>query len=268
MSTAPASPLATPEPWDLVSEAYAADVVPIFEQYASDALTQLAVGPGTKVLDVATGPGTLAMLAARLGARVDALDFAPEMVARLSARLEQEGRSGVTPVVGDGMALPYADRSFDAVFAMFGVMFYRDRARGLAELGRVVVPGGRVLIATWVPMDRVPFLHTAMQALADLTKGPAPAPALADPADCIAELSAAGLSDVTVREVTHGFDYPSTREAWAGFRRTCAPLALMSDKLGAAFEPMAARILDRLVERFGEGAHRVDMTALFTSGVR
>jgi 2-polyprenyl-3-methyl-5-hydroxy-6-metoxy-1,4-benzoquinol methylase len=63
-STPPASPLASPHPWNLVAADYTAEVVPIFVQYARDALRLAALPPGAEILDVAAGPGTLAFEAA------------------------------------------------------------------------------------------------------------------------------------------------------------------------------------------------------------
>src|SRR5687768_15750521 len=101
-AAAPPSPLATPEPWDLVSGAYAEEIVPQFELFAADALRLADVKAGSKVLDVACGPGTLSLLAAGRGAKVDAIDFSPGMVERLRARLAQQKIDGVTVQVGDG----------------------------------------------------------------------------------------------------------------------------------------------------------------------
>lgn len=69
------NPMATPLPWDLVSSAYAAEIVPSFEAYARDALRFAAVPAGQPIVDVACGPGTLAFLAAERGHPVSALDF-------------------------------------------------------------------------------------------------------------------------------------------------------------------------------------------------
>src|SRR4051812_2249152 len=71
------SPMGTPLPWNLVASAYANEIVPIFEQYASDALRLAAPSPGSRILDVACGPGTLSAVAAARGHQVDALDFSP-----------------------------------------------------------------------------------------------------------------------------------------------------------------------------------------------
>src|SRR5687768_8703234 len=107
------SPLATPMPWDMVADAYTAEIVPLFERYAEDALAMAGVPDGGRVLDVACGPGTLALLAAPRAGHVDAIDFSPAMVDRLRARIAATGVTNVTAQVGDGQALPFADASYD-----------------------------------------------------------------------------------------------------------------------------------------------------------
>ncbi|MEO7093780.1 MAG: class I SAM-dependent methyltransferase, partial [Polyangiales bacterium] len=100
------NPMASPVPWDLVSSAYAAEVVPSFEPYARDALRLAAVPAGAPIVDVACGPGTLAFLAAEAGHPVEALDFSPAMIERLEARKATLGAATVHARVGDGQALP------------------------------------------------------------------------------------------------------------------------------------------------------------------
>src|SRR6185436_8525892 len=148
---APASPLASSGPWDLVSSAYAEELVPQLSPYAEDALRLAGVADGARVLDVACGPGTLAMLAARRGARVDALDFAAGMIDQLRSAIARDSIEGVTARIGDGQALPFDGGTYDAAFSMFGLMFFPDRARGFAELRRCLKDGGVAVVSSWLP---------------------------------------------------------------------------------------------------------------------
>src|SRR5215468_5310247 len=94
------NPLAQPAVWNLVAEAYVAENVAHFERYAEDAWRLAAPPPQARVVDVATGPGTLALLAARRGAHVAAIDFAADMIAELKRRLG--GITSIEARVGDG----------------------------------------------------------------------------------------------------------------------------------------------------------------------
>ncbi|HET8754962.1 MAG TPA: class I SAM-dependent methyltransferase [Solirubrobacteraceae bacterium] len=99
------------------------------------------VGPGTRALDVATGTGDLAIALARRGGDVVGSDFSEGMLERARAK---------SPAVhweqANALALPYGDDAFDAATVGFGARNFSDLPRGLAEMARVVRPGGRVVI--------------------------------------------------------------------------------------------------------------------------
>jgi demethylmenaquinone methyltransferase / 2-methoxy-6-polyprenyl-1,4-benzoquinol methylase len=97
------------------------------------------VRPGDAVLDACCGTGDLAIAAERAGGRVTGLDFSEQMLVR--ARRKSES---VEWVLGDVTALPFDDSSFDAVTVGFGIRNVPDLDVGLAELARVLRPGGRV----------------------------------------------------------------------------------------------------------------------------
>ncbi|WP_437878131.1 class I SAM-dependent methyltransferase [Sorangium sp. So ce513] len=268
--TQPASPLATPVAWDMVAADYVVDLVPHFEKYAAEALRLADIGPGARVLDVAAGPGTLSLLAAR-EARVTAVDFAPAMVERLRERAARAGLT-VDARVGDGMALPFDEGSFDAAFSMFGLIFFPDRDRGFRELFRVLRPGGRAVVASWTPMDRAPIIADLFSAIREelpgLPFGEGKAP-LGDAGELRAEMEAAGFRDVAVHEVEHAIEAPSTEELWGSMVRSNAPLVLLRDKLGAArWDEVGQAIFARLRARFGDGPQRLSMVANLGAGTR
>jgi demethylmenaquinone methyltransferase/2-methoxy-6-polyprenyl-1,4-benzoquinol methylase len=103
-----------------------------------------AVGPGDRALDVAAGTGDLAIeLARRTGPSgvVVGSDFSEGMLDRARGK-----SSAVRWEWADAMALPYADGEFDAATVGFGARNFGDLDRGLAEMARVVRPGGRVVV--------------------------------------------------------------------------------------------------------------------------
>lgn len=111
------------------------------------------VGPGSRVLDVASGTGDLAIeLAGRVspGGEVVGSDFSENMLS--IARAKAAKRFGSADTVkprfewADALDLPYPDDSFDAATVGFGARNFSDLQRGLAELTRVVRPGGRVVV--------------------------------------------------------------------------------------------------------------------------
>jgi demethylmenaquinone methyltransferase/2-methoxy-6-polyprenyl-1,4-benzoquinol methylase len=100
-----------------------------------------AVGPGSKVLDVATGTGDLAIEAASRGAEVTGSDFSEGMLERARVKAPQ-----ITFEQGDALALTYADDVFDAATVGFGARNFADLEQGLREMTRVVRPGGKVVV--------------------------------------------------------------------------------------------------------------------------
>jgi demethylmenaquinone methyltransferase/2-methoxy-6-polyprenyl-1,4-benzoquinol methylase len=132
----------------------------LHRRWRAQAVELAAVGPGSHVLDVATGTGDLALELARRvapGGGVVGSDFAPAMLARARAKAGQA--AGLRPrfELGDALALPYGDASFDAATAAFGVRNFQDLGAGLAEMARVVRPGGRVVVLEITTPTRAPL---------------------------------------------------------------------------------------------------------------
>lgn len=120
------------------------------------------VGPGSRVLDVATGTGDLALELARRvapGGEVVGSDFSEAMLDRARIKAERVEPAGVRPRFewADATALPYGDDSFDAATVGFGARNFDDLGRGLAEMARVVKPGGRVVVLEITTPTRPPL---------------------------------------------------------------------------------------------------------------
>jgi len=116
------------------------------------AIDLAAIGPGSKVLDVATGTGDLAIEAAARGAEVVGSDFSEGMLERARAKAPQ-----IRFEQADALALPYPDDAFDAATVGFGARNFSDLGRGLAEMARVVRPGGRVVVLEITTPTRPPL---------------------------------------------------------------------------------------------------------------
>jgi ubiquinone/menaquinone biosynthesis C-methylase UbiE len=95
----------------------------------------------TRVLEVGGGPGELAARIGQSGAEVIMLDISPRMV-------ELARQRGVDARVGDVQELPFADGEFDCVVAAWMLFHVPDLDRGLAEIARVLRPGGRLVATT------------------------------------------------------------------------------------------------------------------------
>jgi SAM-dependent methyltransferase len=108
------------------------------------------VAPGKDVLDVACGTGNATIPAAKAGARVTGLDFAPALL-DIAREQAADAMVEIDFVEGDAQELPFGDASFDAVVSTFGHMFAPDHARAAAEMKRVLRPGGAIAVACWTP---------------------------------------------------------------------------------------------------------------------
>ncbi|MDO5454752.1 MAG: demethylmenaquinone methyltransferase [Corynebacterium sp.] len=100
---------------------------------------RLNLKPGEKVLDVAAGTAVSTEELAKSGAWCVACDFSPGMLAAGHGR-------DVPKVVGDGMHLPFADETFDAVTITYGLRNIHDHRAALREFARVTKPGGRLTV--------------------------------------------------------------------------------------------------------------------------
>lgn len=269
MSSVPSSPLATAEPWELVADGYVAENLPAFTAFAREALRLLP--PSGTVLDVAAGPGSLTLLAALQASHVHAVDFAPAMLRHLNQRAAAAGIHNIETQVADGQALPFDAGRFDAAYSMFGVIFFPDRARGLSELARVLRTGGRALVASWPPFERLPMFASLFEAMrAELPPGPTPAPpALGTAADFETEMSAAGFHDVVVHEFDVVEAAQTPEQLWSSFSRGGAPVAAIRHRMGEpAFAGFSAAVLARLQGRLGPEPREVKLTALLGIGTR
>jgi demethylmenaquinone methyltransferase/2-methoxy-6-polyprenyl-1,4-benzoquinol methylase len=107
-------------------------------------VSRVDCGPNGSVLDVATGTAAVAIeLVRQHGCRVVALDQSPEMLSRAKARVEATGLSDrITLVEGGAEQLPFPDGAFDALTFTYLIRYVEDPGATLAELARVVKPGG------------------------------------------------------------------------------------------------------------------------------
>jgi len=115
---------------------------------------QLGIFPGMDVLDLACGDGNTALPEARLGAKVQGVDIARNLVAAGNKRIQEEGLTNINIREGDASDLQgISDESYDLVVSIFGAMFAPRPFDVAKEMVRVTRPGGRIVMGNWIPND-------------------------------------------------------------------------------------------------------------------
>lgn len=117
-------------------------------------VAKLGITKGLKLLDLGCGDGTTAIPAAKLGADVQGVDIAQNLVDAGNARAKAEKLSNCIFTEGDASNLSMlADRTFDLAVSIFGAMFAPKPVDVAKEMVRVTRPGGRIVMGNWIPGD-------------------------------------------------------------------------------------------------------------------
>lgn len=236
--------------WEAVASPYHTVFGPV-TVHAIDALLDAAgVRPGTRLLDVATGRGDAAGEAARRGAAVTGVDIAAAMVELAALR-----HPGIDFRQADAERLPFAAGAFDAVVSNFGLGHFARPEHVVAELARVLAPGGRLALAWWDLPERNRLLGLFADAMLaaraepppDLPPGP-PIFRFSDATAFARLLEGAGLEDVGLRALSLSHRLSGPDELWAGILagtvRTAAAIRgqteAMQRAIRAAFDDLAA----------------------------
>lgn len=236
-----------PSPADM----YESVLVPaVFRPLSRHVLALAAPRLGERVLDLACGTGIIARQVAPLvggEGRVVGLDLRPGMLAAASKLTVPYG-APIEWLEGDAARLDFAPASFDLVVCQQGLQFFPDRAAAMAEVKRVLAPGGRVVVACWRTIEHHPLwsrmVASEMRLLAGLgaDASDAVAPfALGDAGELRAVLEAAGLRDVTIVERAVEVDLPAdgfVRDQYAAYAAVMPQFAADA----SAFEAFVAAI--------------------------
>jgi demethylmenaquinone methyltransferase / 2-methoxy-6-polyprenyl-1,4-benzoquinol methylase len=143
--------------YDLLNGAMTAG---LHHRWRALAAARAGLRPGCSVLDVATGTGDLALQLAQVVApdgEVLGTDFSEAMLDIARTKQASASSANLRFEWADAMSLPYPDDKFDAATVGFGARNFSDLSRGLAEMARVVKPGGRVVVLELTAPQRLPL---------------------------------------------------------------------------------------------------------------
>lgn len=219
---------------------------------AAELVHHARIRAGQSVLDVGCGTGVAAVTAARASAKVSALDLSPVLL--------QHGRQNaalagveIEFTEGDVEALPFADSTFDVVISQFGHMFAPRPDVTMAEMLRVLKPGGTVAFSTWPPEHYVGQMFALVGRFVPPPPGVAPPPQWGDP-NIIRQRLGDAVTDIVFDRAVMSFPALSPQHYRKSVEETLGPVV----KLVAALKDEPAKLaafraeLDGFVARYFE----------------
>ncbi len=239
--------------------------------FSAELLTAADLRPGERVLDVACGTGVIARLAAeRVGptGTVTGIDLAPDMI-DVARATPSPGGAAIEWHVGDATSLPFGDGTYDAVLCQMGLMFMADRAAAVAEMRRVLAPGGRVVVNTpgaiqppFVVLEQAIVEHIS----ADLGGFVRAVFSMHDPDALATLLRKAGLRDVTARVSPVALRLPAPAEfLWQYINFT--PLGpIVAQAPAAARSAMERQAVEAWQPYVADGTINVEQPGLVARG--
>jgi ubiquinone/menaquinone biosynthesis C-methylase UbiE len=203
---------------------------------------------GSKVLDVAAGNGNCSLAAARRWCDVTSTDYVVSLLEDGRRRAEAE-RLPMQFQEADAEALPFADRSFDAVLSSFGVMFAPNHARAASEMVRVCRSRGRIGLANWTPRG---FIGQLFKVVGQHVPPP---PALTPPSrwgveDYLEQLFGGAASDIHTTPRDFYFRYRSPQHWVDVFRSWYGPVLKAFEALPTEGQQRLEQDLLSLVHSF------------------
>ncbi|CAI4033384.1 Methyltransferase domain-containing protein [Nitrospira tepida] len=233
---------------------------------------------GQQVLDLGSGTGYPALLAAQVvrpQGQVVGIDLADDMLAAARRKAARLGLSNVEFRTGDVTTLPFPSGSFDAVTSRFCLMFLPEIPKAVAEIARVLKPGGHLAAAVWSAPEKNPYLRIPMDVIKQLIELPPPDPQapgifrLAKSGDLMGMIQQAGLSSLSEEEFVADVQLTSGREYFSSLMEIAAPIQNLFAKLSPSQQAEAEKRIVQSVEQYRRGeAVSLPIAARFVAAVK
>lgn len=201
------------------------------------------IRPGLQVLDLGSGTGYPALLAGEVvgsEGTVIGIDLAESMLAVATRKAKTLGLAQVSFRTGDVTMLPFESGSMDSIVSRFCLMFLPEIPKAVAEIARVLKPGGYIAAAVWSSPEQNPFIRIPMDVIKTIMPLPPPdleAPGifrLARPGDLSGMFDRAGLVPLDDEEFTAEVTYATAEEFFRGLMDIAAPIQNLFAKLTPA----------------------------------
>lgn len=235
----------TASAWGASYKLVAADRWRLQSAYMGHAATETLVeyarpAAGMRVLDLASGTGEPAITLARMvtdRGKVTALDQSSDLLAIAARRAKERHLTNFETQVADAHKLPFPDQSFDLATCRFGVMFFADPVRAMAELRRVLRQGARACCVAWGSFEQ-PYWQSTMKIVHQHVGGTMLEPGGSDPfrfsvPGSLSEvLRSAGFREVEESTRNVPWTWPGKASEVLEYARACS----------TPFQPMLSRV--------------------------
>lgn len=196
---------------------------------------------GARVIDLGSGTGEPALsIAARVGSlgRVVATDLVEEMLVSAARNAQEAGLSNVDFGLADAHSLPFPGETFDLAVSRLSAMYFVEIQQALAEVRRVLKPGGRLAFLVWGMPDQGDYFATCVLPFlmrSDIGAPPPTAPSpvrFSPPGALLAEVGKAGFTDVREERELVELRWPGPpEELWQHFYETSVAIRPIYDGL-------------------------------------
>ncbi len=245
----------------------------LFEPFAVDLVSKINWTGVSRVLELACGSGRLTGQVAQrmpIGVTITATDLSTDMLSVAKTRVANDR---ITWTQADMMDLPYEDEHFDLIVCQFALMLVPDQLKALAEMYRVLKPGGKVIFSTWADLHYNKLWaigdHVLMAAIGKSPMHANPGPfALDNAAVVLSLLQQTGFTVPQYTIVTDTGEIDTAQQAAFGFLYGL-PIGLFIQKENPDQLPVILQTLEeKLKSELGEHPLRVPQMALLFEAVK